>query len=207
MTKRAFLLPCLAVAVLATGCGSAERPAPAATAATLQQSDFPAGFVATHPPAAATSPCEGFEAAKRGSRDRAKSATFRLGDSKQADNVVLVYADVAAAKAAFARMSADGTLACHAGSITKALASQPNVTVGDLHAAPLELAELGDERKGMRADQSLTVDGVEASLIVDFALVRSGRGVTLELFTDALEPFGDDLRDRLLASTTRRLSA
>jgi hypothetical protein len=118
---------------------------------------------------------------------------------------VYVYADRTAATRAFKAVSRRETRRCYADRISKAL-SASGIEVRKVKTARLSLDPLADQRAGGRVTIAVTSEGVDADLYLDLVFVRTGRGVSLGLFTAALGPFDADLRTTLTAKLLRRLS-
>ncbi|RKQ86163.1 hypothetical protein C8N24_4173 [Solirubrobacter pauli] len=208
---KTLILTSLAAVLLLAGCG-ADAPKKTdrahAESAVLRLADFPSGWRAAEQARTdIKSPCLAVEDAKRAVSGGATSRTFRRGESTQAESSVYVFPDEAAARTAFAGVSADETTSCFGAILAKSIASQPGVQFRKLRLEPIAQAELGDERAARRVIVSAVIDEVDLELIADFVFVRSGRGVSIQSYVDVLQPFGDELRDRLARATAERLEA
>jgi hypothetical protein len=194
------------LALVATACGSDPSDAARAEAALLRLSDLPEGFRATEGQPTVESPCVGFKRGKDGVSGGASSRIFRLGDSMQAQSSVHVYADEAAARRSFAAMVGSGTATCFGGILAKSIGAQLGVAPAGVRVEPLKLAAMPAERAGSRVRVPIRIEGVGIELLTDLVFIRSGRSVAVHTYTsEAQEPFGTELRERLSRTTIDRL--
>ena len=208
--NKLLLTACAAVVVLVAGCGSqtpVESDTTRAKAALVRLSDFPAGFHAGAAPSTAKSPCVTVQRAKEQASGRASSATFRLGDTMQAQSSVYVYADEPAAQKAYASMIGSRTASCLGEILARNISAQFGVPA-KLRVEPLKLAAMPAERAGTRVRLPFSIETVEVEILSDFLFIRSGRAVAIHTFTsEAAKPFGADLRERLSRTTIERLES
>ena len=118
-----------------------------------------------------------------------------------------MFDDEPTAQEAFKLVSGEETQACYSESVSGAFAEQAGIESGTPQTAPLEVAATGDEHAASRVTLPVKAQGIEATVTIDLVFVRAGRGISLNLFVNALAPFEDALRDQLLAATVARLAA
>jgi hypothetical protein len=226
MTVRLLALLLVSFAV---GCGGSDDDEPRATAtptatasptvtpaaddeiaaefATLKLEDFPAGWTETEDPENLESRCKDVEAAKELASARANSSRFNQGQTTLVQNAIYVFEVEATAQEAFGMVSGEDTQACYSEAVTGAFAGQAGIETGEPETAPLEVAAVGDEHAAARVTIPIADQGLEVNATIDLVFVRAGRGLSLNLFVNALAPFDAPLRDQLTAATVDRLAA
>jgi hypothetical protein len=228
MARLRILLP-LVLAVVAIGCGGGDQEEPdraatptatasptvgpaaddksAAESAALKLEDFPTGWTATENAENLESRCKDVEAAKTLTTARSNSPRFNRGQTTLVQNAIYVFEDAATAEEAFDLVSGEDTQSCYSEAVTGAFAGVAGVESGEPQIAPLQTAPAGDEHAGARVTLPITADGLDVDVTIDLVFVRAGRGLSLNLFVNALAPFDPALRDKLVAATVGRLAA
>jgi hypothetical protein len=87
----------------------------------LRLEDFPSGWTEADSDGSNKSKCEQVEQAKKATTARAESSRFGEGENTQAQHLVYLFADEAAAEHAFTQVSAKDTRLCYARNVTDAL--------------------------------------------------------------------------------------
>ncbi len=226
------LLP-LAAVVFVIGCGGGDddeperaatpTPTPTATAsptvtpaaddqtaadfAALKIEDFPNGWTANDNAEDLESRCEDVETAKERTSARGNSPRFSTGQTTLVQNAIYVFPDEPTAQEAFALVSGAETQDCYSKAVTDVFAGQAGVESGTPQIAPLEVAAIGDEHAAARVTIPVKAQGLEVNVSIDLVFMRAGRGISLNLFVNALAPFEAGLRDGLTDATVGRLAA
>jgi hypothetical protein len=79
------------------------------------------------------------------------------------------------------------------------------VKVGEPRTTHPELENIGDERDATRVAVALSAKQLKIDVIVDLVIVRTGRGLSLNLYVNVGEPFDEALRRHLTEVTVERL--
>jgi hypothetical protein len=80
-----------------------------------------------------------------------------------------------------------------------------NVEVGETTVSTLAFPDLGDRLSGYRAALTLSVEGEQASLFVDFVFVQRDRALATIAFASLLQPPSKPLREDLAAKVATRM--
>ncbi|MCW3038122.1 MAG: hypothetical protein JWM31_27 [Solirubrobacterales bacterium] len=176
----------------------------------LRLSDFPNTWTQADPTndETAGSPCDTLRNAKKATSGRASAADFGMGQDSLFENTVYVYPDEIQAMKWTAALGTPGTRKCLAKSVADSLKGK--LTKG---------AKLGDPSTGVanvprgdadavvasRIDLPVGGTGLDSTIAVEYVEVRVGRVVSLILAFQDGSTIDDDLRDRLVQSTSRRL--
>jgi hypothetical protein len=170
----------------------------------LRRGDFPAGWQANVSTAAHIK-CKSTDAARRAATATARGKTFATGENTEAESVAYVYRSVKVAKRQLNRLGGTDTTNCILRAAKRAFVESAGFTVGTIATAPMQLEEVGDERLGTRITIPISHQGVDADILFDVVVVRSGRAFALELFVDAFQAFDEEFRAKLTATQVRRL--
>jgi hypothetical protein len=210
-------LACLPLAALALiGCGSgSDKPAATATPrsddkqiakeATLKLADFPDGWKGEPTTADRTSQCPRVKEAQQLVSARNTSQSFSHGQTTLAENAIYVFPAVDVAQKAFALVSGPESQDCYAQTVIKAFSTQSGVKVGEPRSTHPKLEDVGDQRSATRVTVALSAKQIKVDVIVDLVIVRTGRGLSLNLYVNVAEPFDEALRVRLTEATVERL--
>jgi hypothetical protein len=170
----------------------------------LRQSDFPKDWK-VHTSTGAHIKCKTTDAARRAASATSRGKTFATGQNTEAESASYVYRSVKAAKRHVDQLGGSATTNCITRAIKRAFVESAGFTVGTIATAPLQLAEVGDERLGTRITIPVSHQGVDANVVVDVVAVRVDRAFALELFVDAFQAFDEQFRAKLTATQVRRL--
>jgi hypothetical protein len=171
----------------------------------LRQADFPAGWRLNRSTAAQIK-CKTTDAARKAASATVRGKTFATGDNTEAESVAYVYRSVNAAKRQLNALGGRQTTNCILRAVKLAFVEGAGYKVGTIATAPLQLEAIGDERLGTRITIPISTKGVDADVIIDVVVVRTGRAFALELFVDAFQAFDEAFRAKLTATQVQRLS-
>ncbi len=175
--------------------------------ALLTLEDFPSGWTeADDDGESSGSTCDAIADARKNASARATSPSFNLDDT-QTQNVVYVFPDEDAARAAFAAIAGDDTRGCIADSIAQVLEERDGIDAGEARTGRLAIDPLGDQREAARIAFPVKAEGVDVDITTDLVYVRTGRAIAFGLFFDTFTAFDDELREDLTGKIVRRLSA
>jgi hypothetical protein len=180
------LLWIVCVALVLAGCGGSEP------GAGLRLADFPSGW-REYSDGGDDSTCASVVAARKSAAEYGRSPQFEHPDGLVATSSVFHYADEAAARDAFAKLTGQTTAACLAKSL------------GTARAARIDVPPAGDEYAGLRATAPATKD--HPAGVFDLVFVRSGAGVAELVLVGLSEPFDQRLRGALMRTVAQRLKA
>ena len=211
-------LACLPLAALAIGCGSGDdKPSATATPhrddkkaakdATLKLSDFPSGWKGEPSSEDRSSRCARVEEAKKLVSARTTSDSFSKSQATLAENAIYVFPAEDSAEKGFDLVSGQESQDCYTQTVVKAFAGQSGVKVGRPRTSHPELESVGDERDATRVAIGLSAKNVQIDVIVDLVIVRTGRGLSLNLYVNLAQPFDEALRRKLTAATVERLDS
>jgi hypothetical protein len=169
----------------------------------LRRSDFPAGWkINTN--TGKRLKCPATTAARKAASAMVRSPTFAHGLNTEAEAVAYVYRRVAGARKHYAAVSDPATAGCVMRGIIRRLV-KAGYAIGTTTTAPLPLDPVGDERAGTQLTIPLSRQGVDANILIDVVVARTGRALALQLFVDAFNPFDPGFRGKLTAAQIRRL--
>ncbi len=168
----------------------------------LRRSDFPAEWKASRPTGKRLK-CPAAIAARTASV-LVRSPTFTTGPNTEVEAASYVFRRRAAADKHYAPLTKPAFAGCLMRGFT-GLLKKAGYAIGSTATAPLTLDAVGDERSGTRLTIPVSRQGVDANILIDLVVARSGRAIALQLFVDAFNPFDSGFRDKLTATQVRRL--
>jgi hypothetical protein len=169
----------------------------------LRRSDFPAEWKASTRKGKRLR-CAATTAARKAAAAMERSPTFTTGPNTEVEAVAYVFHMPARARKHYGVLSKPGFASCLMSGFTGLLA-KAGYTIGSTATAPLTLDAVGDERSGTQLTIPVSRQGVDANILIDVVVARSGRALALELFVDAFDPFDSGFRGKLTAAQMRRL--
>jgi hypothetical protein len=169
----------------------------------LRRSDFPAEWKASRPTGKRLK-CAATTAARTAASALVRSPTFTTGPNTEVEAAAYVFRRPAAADKHYGALAKPAYASCLMRGLT-GLLTKAGYTIGSTAKAPLTLDAVGDERTGTRLTIPVSRQGVDASILLDVVVARSGRALALQLFVDAVNPFDSGFRDKLIATQVRRL--
>jgi len=209
-------LALLPLAALAIGCGSGDdKPSATATPhrddkkvakdAALKLSDFPSGWKGEPSSEDRSSRCPSVEDAKKLVSARTTSDSFSQSQTTLAENSIYVFPDEDTAQKGYDLVSGQDSQDCYTQTVVKAFTSQQGLKVGKPRTTHPELESVGDEGNATRVAIGLTAKQLQVDVIVDLVIVRTVRGLSLNLYVNVQQPFDEALRKKLTAATVDRL--
>jgi hypothetical protein len=169
----------------------------------LRRSDFPAEWKDSRPKGKRLK-CPATTAARTAASALVRSPTFTTGPNTEVEAAAYVFHRPAAADKHYGALAKPAYASCLMRGFT-GLLTKAGYTIGSTATASLTLDAVGDERTGTRLTIPVSRQGVDASILLDVVVVRSGRALALQLFVDAVNPFDSGFRDKLIATQVRRL--
>jgi hypothetical protein len=170
----------------------------------LRQSDFPKGWK-VNTSTGNRIKCKTTTAARKAASATVRGKTFALGRNTEAESLAYVYRSAKEAKRRLDQLGGSGTTTCMVRELKRAFADAGGFSVGTITTAPLQLEQVGDERRGTRITIPVSSQGVDADVLIDMVVVRVGRAYALELFVDVFQAFDEQFRAKLTATQVRRL--
>jgi hypothetical protein len=170
----------------------------------LKLADFPSGWKKVGEGGGEDTSCAPLVKAQK--QTSAHNTADRFGQAgSQVQSTTYVFPDEQTAQQGYDQLASRGLRECLADTVKSALESEPNAKVGRLQTSSLKIEGPGDESVGTRLIAPISANGNQAEVDFDLALARTGRGVSIVLFVNALEPFDDELRGKLTTTTVKRL--
>jgi hypothetical protein len=208
MRARACLL---LSAVALAGCGAeAAGHGPSDTAiarrATLGLTDLPHGWKRERGQGTGGRTACRLGRAERLATGAANSATFTRRREQDAESAVYVYRTEATARRVFAMLTAPAARRCYESGERAAVDGTPGVKVLLTDVQTARMPALGDQRGDARIRVIYTDHGSPSGEVVDVVVVRSGRGLTLDLYSRLYQPIAAKLRRSATGAEVRRLS-
>ncbi len=169
----------------------------------LRRSDFPAEWKASTPKGKRLK-CPATTAARKAAAAWVRSPTFTTGPNTEVEAVAYVFRKQTGAQKHYDAISKPAFTGCLMRGFTGLLV-KAGYTVANTTTAPLPLDATGDERSGTQLTIPVSRQGVDANILVDVVVARTGRALALDLFVDAFNPFDSGFRGKLTATHLRRL--
>lgn len=137
------------------------------------------------------------------------SPTFSDDADQQVKNFVYIYGSEREAERWYSGITSDETRACLKRVIVEVASDFEDEDTGakveDVASSRVSTEPLGDEATTARFNLSITSDIIDTEYIIDFALVRSGRGVAIFDLRNSDAPFEDEVRSDAMVSVVQRL--
>lgn len=133
-----------------------------------------------------------------------RSPTFSNGPNTELEVAAYVFDKQAGARTHYSALTKRGFPSCLMSGFTKLL-KKAGYKLGTTTIAGLPLDPAGDERNGTRLTIPISRKGVDATILFDLVVVRTGRALALQLFVDAVDPFDPGFRGKLTATQVNRL--
>jgi hypothetical protein len=169
----------------------------------VRSSDFPAEWKST-PPQGKRLVCPATSAARKAASAVVRSHTFTNGPNTEVEVAAYVFRKQAGAQKHYTAMTKREFPSCLMRGFTNLL-SKAGYKIGTTIIAGLPLDPVGDERSGMQLTIPVSRQGVDANILFDLVVARTGRALALELFVDAFDPFDSGFRGKLTTTQLRRL--
>jgi hypothetical protein len=180
-----------------------------AQAGALELSDFPSGWQEDDEPTRhAPSHCDAIRRVRADATAREESPRYEQGDAGIAENLVAVYADEATAETVFDAVASRETRTCLGDELVARIEDQiDEVEVGEAKTDRLAVDPIGTQTDAGRLTLTLTADGSDLDLIIDFTFVRVDRGLMILTTGSPITGPDQELRGRLAAASVERLTA
>ena len=117
-----------------------------------------------------------------------------------------MFPDEETATKGYEELASEVTTKCLTDALTEGLASEEEAKIGRVRTTSVTVEAPSDQSEGMRVAVPITGPGVSVEVDIDLVVVRTGRGVVLAYFVEAMKPFDETLRDDLTATVSERLS-
>jgi hypothetical protein len=174
----------------------------------LRLTDFPTGWRAD-PSNDDDEGCAGIEKLtdRYNVLGKAESDTFAKGDLTEAASSAGIFGEEAEARDALNYLEAsfqdESFRKCIEDSVRKDAGS--NVSVGDVRVGQLSFAALGDRSSAWEIVVPLEAEGVSVTLYVDAVFIRTGSALGIVFFSDAFDPFDEQMREDLARVVEERM--
>jgi hypothetical protein len=177
----------------------------------LKLDDFPNGWTAKDSKEDnEDGACAAVNDAKHAVSGRASSPDFAHGGNTTATQAIYVYRTVGEARRYFGPLAGAELRDCFRKEFKKAFESDnptAGVKYGDISTGELKVEPAGDENAAARFEIPVETKGIDVYIYIDVVVARTGRALSIMLFSDALTEFDLELRAKLTGVAVEHLQA